>query len=109
LGQRGREKVLQQYDSLAVAAEALRHATSATQHGGNGLATRAAVIAHYKDAIDHPSWATLWCIGRMPRLKLTKYTTGYEPWRNLASRFWEAASRRMQRLIGGSRAGGGGG
>ncbi|MFN9368011.1 MAG: glycosyltransferase family 4 protein [Planctomycetia bacterium] len=93
LGRRGRLKVLEQYDSTAVARAALRFADTGTTQGLRST-TRADLLASYCEAVDRPSWLTMTSIGRWPRLKLSRYTTGYEPWTALPGRLLAAAGRR---------------
>ncbi len=94
LGRAGREKVLRDYESTAVAREALRLATAAKSIAASPP-TRADVLAMYRDAADAPSWLTSTALGRWPRLQLTRYTTGYEPWRRLGEKCVRVAGRRL--------------
>jgi glycosyltransferase involved in cell wall biosynthesis len=92
LGGAGRKKVLEDYESTAVAREALRLAAAGCVAAAP---TRADVLASYRDAADTPSWLTCTALGRWPRLQATRYTTGYEPWSRFGERCIQVAGRRL--------------
>jgi glycosyltransferase involved in cell wall biosynthesis len=94
LGGQGRERVLDRYDSAAVARLALAHACK--QPGSTRSSTTVKdVLAMYKDAVDTPSHFTTAVIGRFQRLQLPRYTTGYQPWSSFAIKCMKAAGRRL--------------
>lgn len=93
LGRCGRERILERYDSIAVARQALEYATVR----GRDVASapnRSAILAIYRDAADRPSRLTTLVVDRLRRLELTRYTTGYEPWSVFVARCGSFAARR---------------
>jgi glycosyltransferase involved in cell wall biosynthesis len=79
LGRRGRERILERFESSRLAREALAHAADAGLRR-SPPPDRAALVELYRNAGDRPSWLTCFLIGRAMRLELTRYTTGYQPW-----------------------------
>jgi glycosyltransferase involved in cell wall biosynthesis len=93
LGSQGRNRVLERFDSQAVARDALE---CIRQQPTAGMpASTADVLTMYRDAIDIPSWLTLACVPRFRRLQLTRYTTGYEPWSRFFVKCVQVAGRRL--------------
>jgi glycosyltransferase involved in cell wall biosynthesis len=93
LGRQGRERVIQRFDSRAVARDALAYV-------GERLPSKAPttfdeIMAIYSDAVDSPSWFTRAAIGRLRRLQLSRYTTGYEPWSRFVRKCVHVAGRRL--------------
>lgn len=86
LGRQGRQRVLMRYDSIELASVALDYASDPAQGKWESVPDRQTVLAAYCDAYDRPSWLTRIAIGRFPKLELTRFTTGYQPWSLLAAR-----------------------
>lgn len=80
LGRRGRERVLARFDSIVLARQALDYVANRGQRQLSHPPDRNTIVAIYRDAADRPSLLTTLVVGRFPRLELTRYTTGYEPW-----------------------------
>lgn len=85
LGRQGRQRVLERFDALALARQALDYATTPARRE-SPPPDRRAILSLYRDAFDKPSRLTCLAIGRFPRLEITRYTTGYQPWSRLLAR-----------------------
>lgn len=93
LGRQGRERVIQRFDSRAVARDALAYVGD--KPPSKAPTTFDEIIAIYSDAVDSPSWFTRAAIGRLRRLQLSRYTTGYQPWSRFVRKCVHVAGRRL--------------
>jgi glycosyltransferase involved in cell wall biosynthesis len=97
LGKQGRSRVLNRYDSRAVAKAAVSCDVSKSTWSPRNRISHGEVISQYRNACDSPSRLTCGLIGVIPRLQLTRYTSGYEPWSAFARRLGHAILNRIHR------------
>ncbi|MEQ8262624.1 glycosyltransferase family 4 protein [Pseudohaliea sp.] len=91
MGQRGRERVLQRFDHLAVARAALARAMVGTP----GRSAVPAGPAELPAASGFP-WYCYRLLARVPQgLRLLQYTSGFRPWRLLLSAAWRRLLGRL--------------
>lgn len=86
LGSAGRQHILRNFDSLKVAQMAIQYMHPENRIRLASPPNRGTLLDIYRDAYDTPSRLTLATLGRLPRLSLTRYSTGYEPWSNFGKR-----------------------
>lgn len=96
LGRCGRDRILAQFDSIALARQALDYANKEASPDLAPLPDRSTILAIYHDAVDASSWLTNLLLGRFLRLELTRYTTGYEPWSMFFTRCAAFVARRCR-------------
>lgn len=101
-GRRGRERILARYDSMTLAREALNHAMTGGPQKALPPPDRRTILALYCDAGDSPSWLTTLLLGRLSRLELTRYSTGYETWYAFGQRCLGFCLRRILGDVRGS-------
>jgi glycosyltransferase involved in cell wall biosynthesis len=111
LGEGARSRVLERYSALAVAEQAIalardrRRSTSDGQvrDAGAWAADRQAILRVYSDAFDPPRALLRASIGRVGRLQLPRYLSGYQPWNRLGKVVLHSCGARLglcQRLGG---------
>lgn len=93
LGDQGRRRVLDRYESHRVAQGALESAFAETPAVPDAASAGRGILEIYRSAIDRPSWLTCACISHLRRLQLSRYTTGYEP----LTRFVVKCARALRR------------
>lgn len=95
LGSQGRNKVLEQYESHRVAAHAIDMAFKPRRPMPASPSMQREILLIYRNAIDRPSWLDCLILGRMKRLQINRYTSGYQPWTHFASRCLAAMQRKI--------------
>jgi glycosyltransferase involved in cell wall biosynthesis len=102
LGEGARARVLEHFGASSVAKRALTLSEAfARPRTGNSEITprcagRAEIASIYEDAFDPPSAILRASVGRLTRLQLPRYLSGYQPW----SRMAQAAARAFGARLG---------